>query len=128
MKLLIQNNRVAGTATDEYDGPEFFIPAPDDFDISRMGEYRYVDEVLAIEPGTRLTKLAFRNRFTQAEKIALERASLDNPAAPMAARRPSTRPRSRPCSPGSRACATARRAGPACSRGANSRCSPSRAG
>jgi hypothetical protein len=31
----------------------------------------------------RITKLAFRNRFTQAEKIAIEIAGLDNPAAPM---------------------------------------------
>lgn len=29
----------------------------------------------------RITKLAFRNRFTQAEKAALEIAALDNPAA-----------------------------------------------
>lgn len=33
-----------------------------------------------------ITKLAFRNRFTQAEKVALEIASLDNPAATMQAR------------------------------------------
>ena len=30
-----------------------------------------------------ITKLAFRNRFTQAEKVAVEIAALDNPAAPM---------------------------------------------
>lgn len=35
---------------------------------------------------TKLTVLAFRNRFTQAEKIAIELSSLDNPAAPMAQR------------------------------------------
>lgn len=34
----------------------------------------------------RITKLAFRNRFTQAEKIAIEMAALDNPSAPMAQR------------------------------------------
>ena len=38
---------------------------------------------------TRVTRLAFRNRFTQAEKIALELAALDNPAAPMAQRQQS---------------------------------------
>lgn len=37
-------------------------------------------------PDTRTTKLAFRNRFTQAEKVAMEIAGLDNPAAPMAER------------------------------------------
>lgn len=31
----------------------------------------------------RITKLAFRNRFTQAEKVAIEIASLDNLGAPM---------------------------------------------
>lgn len=33
-----------------------------------------------------ITILAFRNRFTLAEKVTIEIASLDNPAAPMAAR------------------------------------------
>lgn len=32
---------------------------------------------------TRITKFAFRNRFSAAEKIALELASLDNPTLPM---------------------------------------------
>lgn len=32
---------------------------------------------------TRLTRLAFRNRFTQAEKVMLELAALDDPTAPM---------------------------------------------
>ena len=31
----------------------------------------------------RITRLAFRNRFTQLEKIAMEIAALDDPAAPM---------------------------------------------
>lgn len=34
----------------------------------------------------RITKLAFRNRFTQSEKVAIEIASLDNPAQSMQAR------------------------------------------
>jgi hypothetical protein len=37
-------------------------------------------------PPVRVTKLAFRNRFTQAEKVAIEIASLDNPAASMQVR------------------------------------------
>lgn len=32
---------------------------------------------------SRITRLAFRNRFTQAEKVAIEIAALDNPAAMM---------------------------------------------
>jgi hypothetical protein len=34
-------------------------------------------------PGTRITRLAFRSRFSTAEKVGLEIASLDNPAATM---------------------------------------------
>jgi hypothetical protein len=33
-----------------------------------------------------ITRLAFRNRFTQAEKVTIELAALDDPAAPMATR------------------------------------------
>lgn len=43
-------------------------------------------DVLAHAPSHRITRLAFRNRFTTAEKVALEIAGLDNPAAPMPAR------------------------------------------
>jgi hypothetical protein len=39
-----------------------------------------------VEGARRITRLAFRNRFTTAEKVALEIASLDNPNASMAAR------------------------------------------
>ena len=83
MKLIIQNNRIAATATDAYTGPDFFIEAPADFDVTRLAEYRYEDSALVLAPDTRITRLAFRNRFTQAEKVALEIASLDNPAATM---------------------------------------------
>ncbi|WP_422846859.1 hypothetical protein ACOYR4_12865 [Acidovorax sp. M14] len=37
-------------------------------------------------PPPHITKLAFRNRFTRAEKVAIEMAALDNPAAPLAQR------------------------------------------
>ena len=43
MKLIIQNNRVAGVAADAYDGPEFSIAAPTDFDESKMADYVYQD-------------------------------------------------------------------------------------
>ena len=86
MKLIIQNSRIAATATDAYTGPDFFIDAPADFDVTRIGEYRYEDGVLVLAPDTRVTRLAFRNRFTQAEKVMLEMASLDNPAGTLAQR------------------------------------------
>ena len=48
MKLIIQNNRIAATATDEYTGPDEYISAPEGFDIERMGEYRLVDGALVL--------------------------------------------------------------------------------
>ena len=86
MKLIIQNNRIAGTATDAYTGPDFFIDAPADFDVTRLSEYVVTDGALVLMPDTRITKLAFRNRFKTAEKVMLEIASLDNPASTMAQR------------------------------------------
>lgn len=86
MKLIIQKNRIAATATDEYTGPDEHIDAPADFDVTRLGEYRYEGGALVLAPDTRITRLAFRNRFTSAEKMALEMAALDDPAATMAQR------------------------------------------
>ena len=86
MKLIIQNTRIVATATDDYDGPEQYITAPADFDVARMAEYRYADGVLSLQPDTKITRLAFRNRFTQAEKVMLELAALDDPTAPMTQR------------------------------------------
>ena len=86
MKLIIQANRIAATATDAYPGPDEYIDAPADFDVTRLDEYRYEDGALALAPDTRITRLAFRNRFTSAEKMALEMAALDDPKAPMAQR------------------------------------------
>ena len=86
MKLIIQNNRIAATATDDYTGPDAYIAAPPDFDASRMGEYVYADGALSLAADSRITRLAFRSRFTQPEKIALEMAALDDPTAAMPAR------------------------------------------
>lgn len=89
MKLIIQNTRIVATATDDYDGPEAFMQAPADFDVTRMGDYVYDGTSLSLPSDTRITRLAFRNRFTQAEKVMLELAALDDPAAPIAQRQQS---------------------------------------
>lgn len=86
MKLIIQNTRIVATATDDYDGPEAFMQAPADFDVARMGDYVYDGTSLTLPPDTRITRLAFRNRFTQAEKVMLELAALDDATAPTAQR------------------------------------------
>lgn len=66
MKLLIQNNRIAATATDDYTGPETYITAPDGFDLDRMGEYQVTPGALVI-PAKPLSHLDFMDRFTDAE-------------------------------------------------------------
>lgn len=45
-----------------------------------------VDEPPPAPAARRITRLAFRNRFTQAELVALEIAAIDDPTAPMPAR------------------------------------------
>ena len=41
MKLIVQANRIAATATDDYAGPDEHITAPEDFDLSRVADYIY---------------------------------------------------------------------------------------
>jgi len=50
LKLIIQQNRIAGTATDDYTGPAQFVTAPPDFDIERLGEYTVTDGVASLPP------------------------------------------------------------------------------
>jgi hypothetical protein len=78
------------------DVPQFFGTCPDESNTQIDGvlglfvqadfESMQADEMLARAPSRRITRLAFRNRFTTSEKVALEIAGLDNPAAPMPAR------------------------------------------
>lgn len=49
MKLIINDNRVFATATDEHvpsGSEQAVLTAPADFDSERIDQYRYVDEVL----------------------------------------------------------------------------------
>ena len=50
------------------------------------GRPTFVDAPLTGEAHRRITKLAFRNRFTKAEKAGIEFAALDDPTAPIAQR------------------------------------------
>ena len=52
------------------------------------GSYRLVQHVdpTPAPEDRRITKLAFRNRFTKAEKAGIEFAALDDPTAPIAQR------------------------------------------
>ena len=53
------------------------------------GGLTYVGTLPSPYNDTSITRLAFRNRFTQAEKVMLEMAALDDPAAPLAQRQQS---------------------------------------
>lgn len=57
MKLIIQNNRIAGTATDDYTGPDEFITAPEDFDPS--ANYEAIGGVLT----RRIPQIVSRAQF-----------------------------------------------------------------
>lgn len=48
MQLVIKNNHIAASADDGYNGPDAFIAAPEDFDISRLAEYVVVDGVATL--------------------------------------------------------------------------------
>lgn len=48
MQLIIHQNRITATATDDYTGPDQHIPAPEGFDPSRLAEYIYEGGVLVL--------------------------------------------------------------------------------
>lgn len=51
MKLILQNDRIAATATDDYEAnglEQAVVDAPADFDIARIDQYRYLGGALAI--------------------------------------------------------------------------------
>ena len=48
MKLIIQNDRIAGTATDDYVGPELAMAEPIGFDAERLSDYRVVDDKIVL--------------------------------------------------------------------------------
>lgn len=63
MKLIIQNNRIAATATDEYTGPDQYIAAPEDFDPERTADYVYADGILALPNPSQFEK--DQSRYTK---------------------------------------------------------------
>lgn len=48
MKLIIHNDRIAATATDDYEGPDVWMPEPEGFDILRLADYRLIDGQLIL--------------------------------------------------------------------------------
>ena len=87
MRIIFDSQgRATGTATDDYTGPDAWAEAPEGFDPELLSEYMLDDGVVVLVPNSRITRLAFRSRFTLPEKVALELASADNPAGLLAER------------------------------------------
>ena len=74
MKLIIQNTRIAGTATDDYTGPDAYIDAPEDFDASR--EYSVIDGQLVPVVPTAVTLRQARLALLQIGKLDAVSAAL----------------------------------------------------
>lgn len=82
MKLIIKNNRITAMALDGYiptGAEDALVDAPEGFTPADMERYRYEDGRLYIpeEPVVvvPLTKLAFIDRFTDAELLAIRTAA-----------------------------------------------------
>ncbi len=70
------------------DQAALYREAPDGVEVGWLddGQTFTAPPPVSAVPSARITRLAFRNRFNQAEKVTLELASLDNPAGTLAAR------------------------------------------
>lgn len=71
MKLLIQNNRIVGTATADYVGPMQSMDAPAEFDLARMAEYVIENGAAIIPPPPIPTAVTMRQA-----RLALLQANL----------------------------------------------------
>jgi hypothetical protein len=70
MKLLLDNTRIVGTATDDYVGPMEFITAPDGFDVNRMADYQVIDGVLTVIVPASVTMRQARLQLLAIGKLA----------------------------------------------------------
>lgn len=82
MRLVIQGDKIAAQVGDDYVGDEQTIPEPAGFDLTLAHKYRYDAGSSQIVPRTAtsygriITRLAFLSRFTDAEAIAIDLASI----------------------------------------------------
>jgi hypothetical protein len=82
MKLVIQGDRISAMVGDDYQTADLLVDAPNGFDLAQAHRYRYDagsgDIVLrvATDYGRIVTRLAFLNRFTDAEAIGIDLASI----------------------------------------------------
>jgi saccharopine dehydrogenase-like NADP-dependent oxidoreductase len=74
MKLIIQNNRIAGTATDDYTGPDEHIAAPADYNPAYMADYVAAAGVIAL-PATHARDIAKAARQAAVNAITVTTAA-----------------------------------------------------
>lgn len=90
MKLIFENNRLVGPATDDHvvTGSQILVDAPEDFDMANADRYRWtLEDGVTLTPLDRhITNLAFDNRFTIPEAVNIEMRSIDDPTASEGAR------------------------------------------
>jgi|688.fasta_scaffold716421_1 hypothetical protein len=85
MKLIIQNDRIAATATDEYqtNGTEqAVLYAPADFDVARLSEYTYVGGSLSVGVPAYVTMRQARLALLGAGKLASVTAAINTLPSP----------------------------------------------
>lgn len=84
---IIENNTVVNVAEAEEALADNWEPLQADAGIgwtrTGAGQPFEAPAVESVAQDPRITRLAFRNRFTQPEKVMLELAALDDPTAPM---------------------------------------------
>lgn len=84
MTTWVVRNRATGDTAYAYTSDDVAHFA--EYPLDTYNHIREMELPPAAPQGRRITRLAFRNRFVQAEKVAIEIAALDNPAATMAQR------------------------------------------
>lgn len=80
MQLVIQGDKIAAMVGDDYQTTDLLVPAPPGFDLNHAHRYRYDGSQIvprtATSYGRIITRLAFLSRFTDAEAIAIDLASI----------------------------------------------------
>lgn len=64
MKLLIQGEKVIGTASDSYNGPDLLVDIPEGMDLNNLQKYRYInDEIVPAVPAEVTRRQAIQALF-----------------------------------------------------------------
>ena len=93
MKLVIQGDKIAALVGDDFPTTDMLVDVPEGFDLNQAHRFKYDAGSSQIVPRTAasygriITRLAFLNRFTDAEAIAIDLASIGGTVEAAALRR-----------------------------------------